>query len=796
MQIRLHPRVFQPKRFSLILAATFPLAVSPVLADDIASKPPTIVITETSPRPVPVASGSLDERDLAAQRASTSDTAQLLRDTPGVALYGAGGVSSLPAMHGLADDRLRIKVDGMDLIASCPNHMNPALSYVDPTAVGSIKVYAGISPVSLGGDSIGGSIVVETAAPKFAATGQGSLIEGEVGAFYRSNGHAAGGNVSVTYASESFSLSYTGASAKADNYKAGGEFRKFSLAAAANPANPAAGVPALPQPGSTEVGSTAYETRNHTLGLAFKGGNHLLEAKLGYQDLPQQLYPNQRMDMLDNEQLRLNLRYLGTFEWGSLEARAYHEKVDHFMDFGPDKLYLYGKLLNRYPVNGMPMWTKGRTNGASAKVEIDLDPRDLVRIGAEWQTYHLNDWWPPAPDCGYTGAVANCTGGMAPDTFWNIRNGKRDRIAAYGEWEAAWTPQWKTLAGVRYERVKSDSDDIQGYNTGIMYASSVIGTRQAWNDLNRRRADHNIDLTLLARNTLDSQKAFEYGFAQKTRSPNLYERYPWSTNSMAMEMNNFVGDGDGYVGNPDLKPEVAHTLSITGDWHSEDRGYELKVTPYYTTVKDYIDAVRRPTSGTDQNATRTTGFVKLSYANQAARLYGIDISGRMPLGNTRFGDFGVKGLLNYTKGKNTDTDDDLYNIMPLNAKLALTHQTGGWSNSVELVAVKSKDDVSGVRNEIRTPGYSLINLRGSYSMQKLRIDFGIENLVDRMYAQPLGGAYVGEGATMSLNNEAGFVRPATPGAGGTYGTSGSASMWGTAVPGPGRTFYVGLNYKF
>ena len=35
-------------------------------------------------------------------------------------------VSSLPAIHGLADDRLRIKVDGMDLIASCPNHMNPA----------------------------------------------------------------------------------------------------------------------------------------------------------------------------------------------------------------------------------------------------------------------------------------------------------------------------------------------------------------------------------------------------------------------------------------------------------------------------------------------------------------------------------------------------------------------------------------------------------------------------------------------------------------------------------------------
>ena len=53
-----------------------------------------------------------------------------LRDVPGVSLYGAGGVSSLPSIHGLADDRLRVTVDGMDLIASCPNHMNPALSYI------------------------------------------------------------------------------------------------------------------------------------------------------------------------------------------------------------------------------------------------------------------------------------------------------------------------------------------------------------------------------------------------------------------------------------------------------------------------------------------------------------------------------------------------------------------------------------------------------------------------------------------------------------------------------------------
>lgn len=727
--------------------------------------------------------------ELPVLRAATSDSASLLRDVPGVNLYGAGGVSSLPVIHGLADDRLRIKVDGMDLIASCPNHMNPALSYIDPTNVDTMKVYSGVSPVSVGGDSIGGSIIAETPAPKFAKPGQENLLEGEIGAFYRSNGNAYGANISTTYATDSLSVTYTGATAQSDNYDAGGDYRKFSVTTAVNTNHPADGAPNLRKLDSNEVGSTAYKTRNHTLGVAYRNENNLFEAKLGYQDLPYQLYPNQRMDMLDNEEKRINLRYLSSFNWGNLEARAYHEKVNHFMDFGQDKLYNYGALVNNtYPVNGMPMYTEGTTDGVSIKTDIDLNDKNLLRIGAEGQSYQLNDWWTPAPNCG----VGNCTGGMAPNTFWNINDGKRDRLALFSEWEAQWNPQWKSLIGARYERVTTNSDDAQGYNTTAMYAgasngTTTPGTLTAWNALDRKRTDNNLDFTALSTYTPNASRTFEFGLAQKTRSPNLYERYPWSTNAMALEMNNFVGDGNGYVGNLYLKPEVAHTISVTADWHSVDGAYQLVMTPYYTHVQDYIDAVRLNVSGN----TATTGFTKLTYANQEARIYGIDISGKMPLGN----DFGLKGVVNYTHGKNSETKDDLYNIMPLNAKLALTQTSGNWNNAIEVIGVKAKDNVSDVRNEIKTPGYSLVNMRGSYSWQKVRIDFGIENLFDTLYYLPLGGAYVGEGATMSLNKEAGAVSYANVNAG-SYGASGSASMWGTAVPGTGRSLYTSINYKF
>ncbi|HPB91767.1 MAG TPA: TonB-dependent receptor [Rugosibacter sp.] len=735
---------FSPKKLSLAIASA--LVSMAAIAND--NNPEPILVQATKPAANTPFSTAVTSADITSQRAATSDTASLLRDIPGISLYGAGGVSSLPAIHGLADDRLRIKVDGMDLLSSCPNHMNSPLSYLDPSQVETLKVYAGITPVSVGGDSIGGTIIADTAAPEFAAPGQGHLLKGQVGAFYRSNNNARGGNLTATYATEMLNITYSGATTQADNYTAGGDFKTTS---------------ATGRPGHTlpldEVGSTAYKANNHALNLALKHDNHLFEVKYSFQDIPYEGFPNQRMDMLDNTAHRINLHYLGEFGWGSLDARAYRETVTHFMNFGDDKQFWYGDA------PGMPMHTESKNTGGVVKANIKLTAQDLLRVGGEYQRYQLDDWWPASG----TGMM------MAPNTFWNINDGQRDRTALFGEWESRINPAWTTLLGARYEQVKTDAGPVQGYS--MMYAADA----NTFNARNRERTDNNWDATALARYTADATRTVEFGYAMKTRSPNLYERYSWSRIGMALEMNNFLGDGNGYLGDPDLKPEKAHTLSATFDWHAPDRAWEFKATPYYSHVTDYIDA-RRCGSGTGMmapcggvaNNTGGNKFVHLQYANQSARLYGIDLSGHMPLGKTGAGDLGLKGLLNYTNGENRDTGDDLYNIMPLNAKLTLTQKRGGWDNSVELVMVKAKNNISDVRNEIKTPGYSLVNLRGSYTWKQARVDFGVENLFDKRYYLPTGGAYTGQGTTMSFN----------------------AIPWGIVVPGMGRSLYTGLSYAF
>jgi len=297
----------------------------------------------------------------------------------------------------------------------------------------------------------------------------------------------------------------------------------------------------------------------------------------------------------------------------------------------------------------------------------------------------------------------------------------------------------------------------------------------AFNALDHSHTDQNWDLTALSRYTPDSTQSYEFGYAQKSRSANLDQLYTWSANSMAAIMNNMAGDGNGYVGNNNLKPEVAHTLSTTASWHDTAQAkWEAALTPYDTYVSNYIDAQRCPVGTscyTAANSKATTGFVNLQYVNQSAQIYGFDLSGYHNPGRYgNYGDLTAKAVLSYTRGENLTTGDNLYNIMPLNTRLSLEQRTGSWSNSAELQLVEAKTEVSQVRNEIKTGGYSLFNLRSSYELnKKIRIDFGIDNLFDKCYLLPLGGAYVGQGMTMSMNG----------------------IPYGVAVAGMGRSIYTG-----
>lgn len=728
------------------------LASSPSYADtaevSAALDIPVVEVEGVRAHSVPLSGKEISERDIKTRSSTTLDTTRLLEDIPGLTVNEAGAISALPAIHGLADERLKIQVDGMDLSAACPNHMNSILSYINPVKVGSVKAFTGITPVSEGGDSIGGTIQVSSLSPVFAEVGK-QLINGSVGTFYRSNGYAHGWNASAGFATDQLSFQYSESHLSSSNYRAAKNFKDASTWAPVLRNG-------LEKTDLDEVGSSSISgSVNKSLDMAFKRDGHLFQLGISQQSVGFEGFPNQRMDMTNNENTSFNFRYTGLFDWGDLNLKLFRQRVKHAMDMSYER---------SYAMPAMPMLSESQTEGGSLTASLPFWNDHLFKVGGDFKLYELDDWWPPVQGMG--------PGSMCCDNFWNVRNGKRDRVGVFAEVDSNWTETWVTSLGLRTDIINADAGKVQGYSPGVYQTDA-----NAFNAKAQGRRDQNYDWTALARYTPDRTQSYEFGLARKSRSPSVYELYPWSSFTMAALMNNFAGDGNAYIGNSSLEPEVAHTASFSLDWHDENRSmWGTKASVYLTYVQDYINAVRctLASCGT-ANTTRTDGFVTLQYANQSARLYGMDFSAyRVLVTDGQFGQWTAKSMVGYVRGEDTSTGDNLYHIMPLNGRFTLEHKLGGWTSQAEVQMVSAKTHVSAIRNETETDGYGLLNLRTSYSNKFMKVDLSLENALNKLYYSPLGGAYLGQGFSM---------------------TSGIIP-WGINVPGMGRSANVAVTFLY
>ncbi|MBT3827336.1 MAG: TonB-dependent receptor plug domain-containing protein [Nitrosomonadales bacterium] len=678
------------------------------------------------------------------EKIMSNDTGKLIDNFLGGNSIHNGGFSSLPMIQGLSDDRIKIKIDGMDLIASCANHMNAPLSYSDPVNIKNISVLAGLSAVDQGGDNIGGVIKIDTVKPIFSVD-ENQIFSGQFGTKYKSNNKTISANISLNTADQDTALSYFGSYVKAENYYAGGTFKDAGLAASDRG-----------WLDSDEVGSTAYKNQNHQVSFSKVIDNEIYQVIAAYHDSPYENFDNQRMDSVGNKNYQLNLSQKGEYEWGKLTSRIYVDDTNHKHNFGPDKQYTYNNMSGQS--YGMPMEADGITAGLAVDTEIFLNDQDTLKVGSEIQYYQLDDTW----------ASNSGEGMMTGNAFLNINNGKRNRFDIYGQLDSLWTENWITSLGARLGIVQTDSDDVHGYNQTDSMSSNQLADSDTFNASKRKKTDENIDISLLTRYNMEEDSSIELGYSMKTRSPNLYQRYTWSTWTMAANMNNLYGDGNGYVGNIDLEPETAHKIGLVLNHQDDNKNWRIKINPYYTYISDYIDA--------NVIANRGDGYRNLKFDNQTATIYGLDVGADMHLFRTlNFGNFNLLSKFNYQKGRNTDADTDLYNMMPPNLTLAINQNVGSWNNSLSMLLVDKKDNVNSTRQERETAGFTKFDFVTSYQWESVSIIGEIENILDKSYADPLGGEYLGQGATMS---------------------TGITRANGTQVYAMGRSFNVALSYSF
>lgn len=558
---------FVPTVLALAVSALFsPLAAQ---AADSASALPEVTVSASSLKGFSTSAVTVEPSP--AQRAGTADTAGLLDSIAGAGVVRNGPLTGIAQLRGLMGDNVNVQVDGMTITPACPNHMDPPLHYITPQTLGTLTVYPGIAPVSVGGDHIGGAIVAESAPPPFGA-GSGLTMHGRINAAADSSNDGSSLLLGATAANDRLSLGYTG------QWLNGGNLR---------------------WPGGT-VADTGYHALNHDLAFGLKlPSDGLLQLDASQHHTRNAGTPALPMDMTLDKADSYSARYTGRLGAGLLSVKAYHHKIDHLMD---------NYSLRRVMPGGMAMQAPASSTDKGAALDYTLpDGANTWRAGLSW---HGNDFQ------AYTLAAS----GNPMSRRDNITPSTRRHLGAYGEWERAWTPQWDTRLGLRADQIKTDAAPVTAL--GMMPNAMTLADQARFNAANRSFTDNNWDVVLQTRFKASENATYSAGIARKMQSPSLLQRYLWSPAGASAGM----ADGRTYLGNLALKPEAAVTLDLGADWHGT--GWRIAPSIYYSRVHDYIQ-------GTPIARKDAAGLPILQYNNVQAELYGLDLNWALAAGLPR-----------------------------------------------------------------------------------------------------------------------------------------------------------------
>lgn len=622
---------------------------------------------------------------------TSPDTADLVERVPGGAVSDNGPISGQVNYRGMFGPRMNVRIDGMHVNPGGPNWMDTPLHYAPGPLVEDIIVTRGLAPVSSGAESIGGTVQARTKRSHFTdsptfSTAADATVAG------KSATSAGTGGFFLSRANNRHRMHALGSFDVGDDI----EF-----------------------PGG-EIGASQYERYSGGFGYGFRPGP---DQSIGFD------YRHTETDDTGNPSLPMDIRFFDTemlratydssLDLGRLNAEVYYSDIDHRMD----NVTL-------------------RAGPASPAGERQVDAQS---DGLGWKLTLGQRLGNGRLTTGIDGHLASqdmqITNPSMGDFFVdNFNDVQRDRVGLFSEWRGRAGEAVDIQAGVRVTRVDMSAGSAA---VGAMpSAPPLIRLLDEFNGSSRDATDTQVDAVLKLGLRLTEQFTLRAEAGRKTRSPSYIERFAW----LPIEASAGLADGNNYVGDNGLDPEIAHEIGLGLDWLADDGAY---VTPrvFYRDVKDYIQGVPfDDTPGTiDSDVERVSNAngdpTPLRYANVDAELYGFDLGFGYPLTQR----LSLDGQASFTRGKRQDVDDNLYRIPPLKGRLRLSYDGGEWGAYLEGQFAAEQDKISEANNDPstddpRTPGYGLVNIGAQVQVADgLRVDFGVNNVFDREYRDHLSG---------------------------------------------------------
>jgi len=650
------------------------------------------------------------ETQFNAQRTSSgADSALLISRVPGGGANHNGPLTGQIQYRGMFGPRINVRIDGMLIHGGGPNWMAPPLHHIPSALMDDLVVEQGIASISTGG-GIGGAATASWKRPAFNDS-DGWDWHGDT---ELSAGSAAG--------STSGSLILGGSNANHRLYGIGNLDRGDNYESA-----------------NGEVAATQYSRAIYGVGYGFQSGSHevLFDAhRIETEDSGTPTLPMD-IDWFDTD--TFNFRYNGQLGNLGVEFGVYRSNIEHGMS---------NYLLRPTPdFSSLPLppfldddkrfaFAESEESGFRLVFDLEVGP-GVLEIGAEGKD-GKHDVSVTDPD-------------FAPFFVENFNDVKTDSKSAFIQWSAILEDDWYVEFGGRLERVEMSAGEIDAFPARLVDMNPAMwgmGTppravwmlRQGFNSRERSQNDDNNDLVAKLRYQLTSNLVVEAGYGRKTRSPLYQERYLW----IPLEINAGLGDGNNYVGNPDLAPETSDQFELGFDWSAGSAWFSPRF--FIRDVDDYIQgmpATHMAVVGVSRNANGDP--TPLMFANTEAEFRGFDLTFGFPIDDR----WRVEGMASQVNAERGDISDHLYRVNPNNIRASLLYETGNFSARIEQVVVMEQDNVSRTNtydpmnpnnSSDPTDGYNLTNVYLDWLTDRgFTFTLGAENLFDTDYVDHLTG---------------------------------------------------------
>lgn len=369
---------------------------------------------------------------------------------------------------------------------------------------------------------------------------------------------------------------------------------------------------------------------------------------------------------------------------------------------------------------------------------------------------------------------------FAPFFVDSFVDARLDVTTAFADWQRSLSARTSLRAGVRLIRTGADADPVNAFPATLADADpdvwpmgtpprAIATLRDRFNDADRDRTHTELDWSLALEHRLDTHLTLTGTLARRSRAASFQERFLW----LPMEATGGLADGNTYVGDPGLEPEVSRIAGLALHWRTPR--LEASLEGYWRE----IDGALLGVPATDPLVIGVSGGTgdptPLVFAATDARIRGVEAS----LGWQLADHWRLDAGLAWQRGERTGGEDDpLWRVAPPNASLTLGWNAGfgHWRLTQELVArgdrlsrIQLDDPANPVNAFTETAGYGLTHLRSDWVLARgLRLTAGVDNLFDREHVAPLAG----------FNRAQGNVVPV-----------------GQRLPGPGRNLYLRLQYR-